>query len=806
VSIYVAGADAQVVGNIIDRATPSPGSWGQAGIALHGPRSVAQFNDVSDMNYGIRANVGGADADRIVVRDNQVHDNAAHGIDVQGAVEVRNNTVFGNDAVGITGWEVYEIANNVAYGNQHGLSALGTFRHSRITGNRAFGNLSTGILTGMGTLAHGNIVYSNPIGIQVGCCGYYNAAQITNNLVYANTEHGISVGDSSGVRLVNNTIHQTVGDAIRITANSSNLVIKNNILTVGAGYGLNFLSASHANRTWDYNLFHRLVEAQANVAFWAGAPRATLPDWQTASGQESHSVAAAAGFVDINGADDVLALAAGNDYDGGLDDNFNLAAGSAAIDRADASVAPATDRAGFGRSDDPTTPNLGTPDGTFVDLGAHEFQGSSSDIQPPRILAVTPAAIDASGRVLAFDEIVVATSEPMNLIDALAVANYELRSSGPNRLFGDGDDVVVPILPTYQAGSTQITLRWAAANLPDGDYRIVISATGGLRDTAGIALDGDDNGTAGGAYLRLFAIGAAAGDFNRDGRLDARDIDQLHEAIAAASTNALYDLTGDGTVDTADVQFLVSDLLGTQSGDANLDGRIDRNDARILASYFGQTGAPDWASGDFDGDGNIGLADLAHLQRNFSVAAGSAVAGEFSGHGAPGAADIDALMDEAEKAAPSPAFELTGDGSVDAADVKHLVENVLHTRFGDANLDGHVNRIDAAIIALSLGRGGGSGWATGDFDGDGRVTVLDLDRMQRNLATASPSAAAGARTSTDARPGAPILHARRRPAPGIPLSASSIDIEGVLLTLASDGSRKQIRTDCPRKQRLDLRS
>jgi hypothetical protein len=143
---------------------------------------------------------------------------------------------------------------------------------------------------------------------------------------------------------------------------------------------------------------------------------------------------------------------------------------------------------------------------------------------------------------------------------------------------------------------------------------------------------------------------------------------------------------------------------------------------------------------------------------------GSAALGDFDGDGAIDAADIDALMAEAVKPSPDPRFDLTGDARVNAADVGHLVENVLGTRFGDANLDGRVDRVDAAIVALSLGRASGSsglGWAAGDFDGDGRVTVFDVDRMQRNLVTASPSAAVN--SSTAAQPGPAGLHSRRRP-------------------------------------------
>lgn len=54
-------------------------------------------------------------------------------------------------------------------------------------------------------------------------------------------------------------------------------------------------------------------------------------------------------------------------------------------------------------------------------------------------------------------------------------------------------------------------------------------------------------------------------------------------------------------------------------GDANSDGRVDAQDAAILAAYWGQTGAT-WAMGDFNADGTVAAEDAAILAANWNAA------------------------------------------------------------------------------------------------------------------------------------------------------------------------------------------
>jgi T5SS/PEP-CTERM-associated repeat protein len=63
---------------------------------------------------------------------------------------------------------------------------------------------------------------------------------------------------------------------------------------------------------------------------------------------------------------------------------------------------------------------------------------------------------------------------------------------------------------------------------------------------------------------------------------------------------------------------------------------------------------------------------------------------------------------------------------------------------GDINLDGEVDRTDAALFTPHLGLAGSAIWTTGDFDGDGMTTLLDLALMQTHFGAMVASASAAA--------------------------------------------------------------
>ena len=237
-----------------------------------------------------------------------------------------------------------------------------------VAGNRVYNNSEAGILAGHDAAIVGNFVYSNSLGIWGRAIWYtsyaYFSGQIVNNVVYSNTNGGLLVSAAYAlVRVLNNTIYQPVGDAVRLEGDWVDLV--NNLVWVLAGHDIYVTGASLNNLLSDYNLLHQGDDPNAHVGFAAGAVRDTLADWQTATGRDAHSLAGDPLFVDLDGADNVLGYRGGADpYDGGPDDNFYRVKHSPAIDRGNAWLAPTTDIDGHARVDDPATPNLGSPDYT----------------------------------------------------------------------------------------------------------------------------------------------------------------------------------------------------------------------------------------------------------------------------------------------------------------------------------------------------------------------------------------------------------------------------------------------------------
>lgn len=112
-------------------------------------------------------------------------------------------------------------------------------------------------------------------------------------------------------------------------------------------------------------------------------------------------------------------------------------------------------------------------------------------------------------------------------------------------------------------------------------------------------------------------------DFNDDGLFNCLDVDALVADIASGSNGPLFDLTGDGLVNRADL----INWLGAAGnanlpnhnpyleGDANLDGVVDGSDFVIWNSHK-FTAAAAWCSGDFSADGVVDGLDFVIWNSN----------------------------------------------------------------------------------------------------------------------------------------------------------------------------------------------
>ncbi len=188
--------------------------------------------------------------------------------------------------------------------------------------------------------------------------------------------------------------------------------------------------------------------------------------------------------------------------------------------------------------------------------------------------------------------------------------------------------------------------------------------------------NGPDDGTPGSANGST-----VPGDVTGDGLVNAADIDAVHVAINAGSTNLAFDLDGSTVVDTADATFLIETILGTRRGDANLDRSVNRTDASIVARNYGHAGTPAWAKGDFNGDGNVGVADVAIAQANMGFVAPPSPAASPS-PSAP-AAVIAAAGDGASRVATRRASAAVRVAAPAASGVDQVLASVARERSGD---------------------------------------------------------------------------------------------------------------------------
>jgi hypothetical protein len=138
----------------------------------------------------------------------------------------------------------------------------------------------------------------------------------------------------------------------------------------------------------------------------------------------------------------------------------------------------------------------------------------------------------------------------------------------------------------------------------------------------------------------LQVIEALSPDFDMDGDVDGSDIDLLVMEIVGMTNGSIFDLTGDGTVNHADlVEWLAQagaiNLASGNSyimGDANLDGFVDGSDFGAWnANKFTMNAR--WTLGDFNADGFIDGSDFGTWNASkFTSADGTSQVPEPSGY------------------------------------------------------------------------------------------------------------------------------------------------------------------------------
>ena len=192
------------------------------------------------------------------------------------------------------------------------------------------------------------------------------------------------------------------------------------------------------------------------------------------------------------------------------------------------------------------------------DIGAYEFLGDSGDQLSPTILSIVPNAIYAEGSTAeSIQQLQLLFSEPVNAIDAGAPI-YELRSDGGDNAFDNAGDVVYNVTALYVPSSNNVvlSLQNGGAPLPAGRYRLKVTSNvnTSIHDLSGNSLDGDNNGSAGGDFVRVFRVIAN----NAPGWNGSFDFPNINEDISSALNV--------GTLVSTISQGRFSDLDGPGSG------------------------------------------------------------------------------------------------------------------------------------------------------------------------------------------------------------------------------------------------
>jgi uncharacterized repeat protein (TIGR01451 family) len=469
-----------------DNSTRGYGTANLPAVTVNSADSVINGNLVFGNYSGIQASYRGGEADRVVVNNNVVRDNQVTGILGGSDVLVTSNTVF-NNVNGIylrndTQRDAGMATHNVVYNNAEGFltdNNSSTYAMT-IASNRVYHNSIDGIHLYGSMRAIGNQVYSNPVGIWADTYSAPFGGVLANNIVYANTNQAILLNGARGAQVDNNDLYQPVGDAIRLQAGAINNRLHNNIAWVLGGYDAYVSPDSQSGLVSDYNLFNKGPAANAHVGFWGNAAQDTFAAWQTASGVDAHGLSADPGFVDLDGADNVLGYTTANGgYDGGTDDNFFLSRNSAAIDRGYSWPAQSADSLSVPRKDDPGVVNAGSTEYVETQLGSsqftttgtaqHFFAGQSGSYFTLNLPFAFPFYDGSYSSVTVSSRGFVKFAGPLDPTDG-ANADAKLFASriiapfwASLRTNGTGNDIFVDTTV-----ANQVTVRWNATGVADG--------------------------------------------------------------------------------------------------------------------------------------------------------------------------------------------------------------------------------------------------------------------------------------------------------------------------------------------------
>jgi len=301
------------------------------GLQVSGEGALIEGVEAFGNSVGIRITGSNtANAEQSIVRNNQTHDNSSTGINASTNVLVVDNTVYGQSGTGDLGIDIFRAIaqGNEVYNNYNGIRQSTS---TVVRNNIVYFNSNWGISTTTSSaLVENNQIYSNAIGLWLSAGTTNSSNQANNNVIYANSTSAV-VLERGQQRFFNNTVDQVGGTAVLVQGGAKNIQIYGNILRVEDAVGLDVADNSQVSFKSDYNIFELL--GSSVLARWSGVDFDNRTDWVFEVGRDEHSLVTDPLFVNPAGADGVLGYSAVLEGDFGADDDYHLQAGSPGIDR-----------------------------------------------------------------------------------------------------------------------------------------------------------------------------------------------------------------------------------------------------------------------------------------------------------------------------------------------------------------------------------------------------------------------------------------------------------------------------------------
>lgn len=126
---------------------------------------------------------------------------------------------------------------------------------------------------------------------------------------------------------------------------------------------------------------------------------------------------------------------------------------------------------------------------------------------PPTVVSVAPADSSDVDTLPADIRVTFSTDIDSSLLNATTI---KLFGSGGDGSFSDGNEIIVTVASTEMAQNNSRLLKINLGGMPSvpDDYQLRLAGSGAtaLASPAGLLLDGDDDGSAGGDFMSMFTV------------------------------------------------------------------------------------------------------------------------------------------------------------------------------------------------------------------------------------------------------------------------------------------------------------